>query len=243
MPHISIKAEIIGKLFGIPITNSILTTWIVMAVIITAGFLLTRNLALIPVAKAQNFLELIIDGLYNLFAQVTGEKIKVFFPILATFFIFIIASNWIGLLPGVGSIGFQEHEKLLPIFRSGTADLNTTLALALISVTAIQFFGIKTLGAGIYLSKYINFKNPIYFVMGILEIVAEFSKIISFSFRLFGNIFAGEVLLTVIAFLLPVVVIAPLPFLALEIFVGFIQALVFSMLTAVFLKVAVTHEH
>jgi F-type H+-transporting ATPase subunit a len=135
-----------------------------------------------------------------------------------------------------------SHENIfVPLLRAGSADLNLTIALALISVTAIQVAGLKTLGLS-YLKKFINFSNPINFFVGILELVSEFSKIISFAFRLFGNIFAGEVLLTVVAFLIPI--IAPIPFLGLEIFVGFIQALVFSMLTAVFLSLAVSHaEH
>jgi F-type H+-transporting ATPase subunit a len=141
--------------------------------------------------------------------------------------------------------GVTEKEaevEFKPIFRASTADLNMTLALALIAVIAIQYFGFQVVGFH-YSSKFINFKNPIEFVLGILEFLSELSRIISFTFRLFGNIFAGEVLLAVMAFLMPFIV--PLPFLMLELFVGFIQALVFSMLTAVFLNVAVSHgkEH
>lgn len=239
MPHISIQAEKIGSVLGLPITNSILTTWLVMLLLLVLGVGLTRKLALIP-SNSQSIIETVVGELYNLFKGITGEKINQFFPLLATLFIFIIAANWIGLFPGVGTIGIKEevaHEtKLIPLFRGATADLNTTLALAVIAVLAIQYFGIKNLGPKIYISKFINFKNPIYFFVGILELILEFAKIISFAFRLFGNIFAGEVLLTVIAFLIPV--FAPLPFLALEVFVGFIQALIFSMLTAVFLNLA-----
>lgn len=128
----------------------------------------------------------------------------------------------------------------VPVFRSGTADLNMTIALAIMAVGAIQIAGLTNLGFS-YLKKFFNFSNPIYTFVGLLELISEFSKIISFSFRLFGNIFAGEVLLTVIAFLIPV--LAPLPFLGLEVFVGFIQALVFSMLTAIFLSTAMVHEN
>lgn len=130
--------------------------------------------------------------------------------------------------------------KFIPLFRAGTADLNTTLALALISVGLTQFIGFKYLGLS-YLTKFFNFKQgPIYTFVGILELVSEFAKILSFAFRLFGNVFAGEVLLAVIAFILPI--IAPIPFLGLEIFVGFIQALVFAMLSLVFMGMA-THAH
>jgi F-type H+-transporting ATPase subunit a len=148
-------------------------------------------------------------------------------------------SNWSGLLPGVGSIGISEHEKLIPLFRAPTADLNTTLALAIVAIISVQWAGLKTLGVH-YLSKFINFSSPVNFFVGILEIISEFSRLISFTFRLFGNIFAGEVLLAVVAFLIPAVV--PVPFLGMEIFVGFIQALVFSMLTATFLSMAVIKE-
>ncbi|EKD86387.1 MAG: hypothetical protein ACD_37C00314G0001, partial [uncultured bacterium] len=151
---------------------------------------------------------------------------------------------WAGLLPGVGSIGLERihggEKEFIPLFRAGSADLNTSLALALISMITIQMVGIKALGVA-YLQRFFNFKNPLYFYVGLLELISEFSKVISFSFRLFGNIFAGEVLLAVIAFLIPV--IAPIPFLGMEIFVGFIQALVFSMLTAVFINAATVREH
>lgn len=134
------------------------------------------------------------------------------------------------------------HEEIMsiPLFRGNNADLNATLALAIISVTMIQVYGIQFLGFKTYISKFLNFKDPIYFVLGILEIVSEVSKVVSFAFRLFGNIFAGEVLLTIVAFLVPV--LASFPFIILEIFVGFVQALVFSMLTSVFLSLSVSHH-
>jgi len=132
----------------------------------------------------------------------------------------------------------------IPIFRSPSADLNMTLALALFAVLSIQIWGIRYLKLG-YFKKFINFSNPINFFVGLLEIVSEISKIISFSFRLFGNVFAGEVLLIVIASLTAsLFAIGSLPFLFLELFVGFIQALVFAMLTLVFLGVATeSHDH
>ena len=129
----------------------------------------------------------------------------------------------------------------MPFFRGPNADLNTTLALALISVSITQYLSIKTLGIKNYIARFINLKNPIKFFVGILEIISEFAKILSFSFRLFGNIFAGEVLLAVMVFLIPVLV--PVPFLALEVFVGFIQALVFTMLTTIFIVVATEGHH
>lgn len=133
----------------------------------------------------------------------------------------------------------HEEGVFVPYFRAGTADLNTTIALAIISVVATQYFGLKALGAG-YLKKYFNFSSPIDAFVGILELILETAKIMSFAFRLFGNIFAGEVLLAVMMFLVPVVV--PMPFYGLEIFVGMIQGVVFAMLSLVFFNLA-THGH
>ncbi len=140
------------------------------------------------------------------------------------------------------SAASSEHAgpKKVPLFRAATADLNTTIALAIISVIATQIIGVQFLGFS-YFKKYVNFSSPIMFFVGALELVLELAKIMSFAFRLFGNIFAGEVLLVVIAFLLPVV--APMPFYGLELFVGFVQALVFAMLSLVFFNMAtIGHE-
>ena len=263
----------------------------------------------------QNVAEWIIEGLTGMVHAVTGDKNKTntFFPLIATFFLFILMNNWFGLLPGVGTVGFKHvvghasnplqvafqpstlsapnpvpvahaattteshaapaadahattteattqvmeshdsnssahaeesshgsthestHEVFVPYFRAGTADLNMTLALGILSVGAVQFYGFKYLSLE-YLKKYFNFSNPINFFVGILELISEFSKILSFAFRLFGNVFAGEVLLAVISFIAALV--APMPFYGLELFVGFIQALVFSMLSVVLFNMA-----
>ena len=247
-PHTSLAAEKIGSIFGLSITNSILMTWMVMIVLTAFAFLISRKISLVP-GHFQSIAELTVEGLYGLFRSVIGEVyVASFFPLLATIFLFVLLANWGGLLPGVGTVGkyvaefanenvphVQENITFVPFLRGATADLNTTLAIALVAVSAIQYYGVKTLGLP-YFKKFINLSNPIMFGVGLLEIISEFSRIISFAFRLFGNIFAGEVLLTVIAFLMPL--LAPLPFLGLELFVGFIQALVFSMLTAVFLSMA-----
>ncbi len=282
MLHISLAAEKIGQLWGFPISNALLTTWLVMAVLVILSLSITRALTLVP-SRSQSIAELLVGGLYGFFETVVGTRIKQFFPLVASIFIYILFANWIGLLPGVGTVGFfhtsekaelvavdpatadtvllddhgepvkevaadghgatesQEEPAFTPLLRGATADLNTTIALAIVAVVAIQYYGFKNLGRH-YTSRFINVTNPINFFVGMLELISELSKIISFAFRLFGNIFAGEVLLAVIAFLMPFFV--PLPFLLMELFVGFIQALVFSMLTAVFLNVAVSHgEH
>jgi F-type H+-transporting ATPase subunit a len=134
----------------------------------------------------------------------------------------------------------HAEKRGVALFRGANADINMTIALALISVASVQFYGLKFAGTN-YLKKFFNFSSPIMFVVGLLEIVSEFSKILSFAFRLFGNIFAGEVLISVISYLIPVVL--PMPFIGLEIFVGFIQALVFSMLTLVFINMATEAHH
>ncbi|MBU1180127.1 F0F1 ATP synthase subunit A [Patescibacteria group bacterium] len=196
----------------------------------------------------QNLIELLIEKMLNFMESVTQDRRQAvkFFPLVATIFVFVILSNWLEIVPGLGTIGLREvvhgKEMLVPFIRSSSADLNMTLAIAVISVVATQIFGIAAIGFFKHWGKFISFKGPIEFFVGILELVSEVAKMISFSFRLFGNIFAGEVLLTVVLFLVPYIV--PLPFLFLEIFVGFVQALVFSMLTLVFLKMAtVSHEH
>ena len=241
MPHISLAAEKIGILWGFPISNALVTTWFVMALIVVGSILITSRLSLVP-SNTQSMAELLVGGLYNFFETVVGKRVAQFFPLVGSLFLYILVANWVGLLPGVGTIGFFHTEGFTPLLRGATADLNTTLALAVVAVVAIQYYGFKTVGSH-YSSRFFNFGGPINFFVGLLELVSEVSKVISFGFRLFGNIFAGEVLLTVMAFLMPFIV--PLPFLMLELFVGFIQALVFSMLTAVFLNVAVSHgeEH
>ncbi|HLB59999.1 MAG TPA: F0F1 ATP synthase subunit A [Patescibacteria group bacterium] len=254
MLHISLAGERLFYFAGVPVTSTLLTTWIVMAILTVLSLTIYARISTIP-SRFQAGAELVVGGLYNMFSGILGERTRTYFAVLMTFFIFIIFSNWIGLIPGVGSIGISHEEAvtaehdaadeqkipLTPLFRAPTADLNTTFALAIISFGLLQYAGISALGGLGYLKKFINFSNPIYFFVGILEIISELGKIISFAFRLFGNIFAGEVLLVVTAFLIPL--FAPIPFLGLEIFVGFIQALVFSMLTAVFLAAATSHAH
>lgn len=274
--HISIAAEELFRIGPIPVTNSLLVTYltIILFIIITALIRAKKNI--VP-AGIQNVVEYTMEYFYNLICEVFGseEKGRKFFPLVMTIFLFVLIINWFGLLPGVGSIGFYrkveqhsevveemvkhegkaehseneiEHNKsekghdmvFVPLFRGASADLNTTLALALISVIFTQIYSIQILGFKGFLKRFIKLKNPIMFFVGILELIAEIAKIISFSFRLFGNIFAGEVLLTVMLFLLPFVV--PLPFLALEIFVGVIQAVIFSFLTLFFIKIATSEE-
>jgi F-type H+-transporting ATPase subunit a len=245
----TLASEPIFHIGGFEVRNTIITALMTLCVWLVVGLLVRRKkYAMVP-SGIQNFVEVIIEGLFNFFNGIVGDeaKTKKFFPIVATIFLFVILSNWMGLLPGFGSIGIWEehegHEVLVPLFRSTFADVNMTFALALVAMTAVQVFGFSMLGFKKYAGKFfINpFKNFVGSFVGILELMSEFSKMISFSFRLFGNVFAGEVLLLVISFLAPYIL--PLPFYGLEIFVGFIQALVFSFLTLVFLQMATTAHH
>lgn len=245
--EISLAAEKIGNIGSFPVTNSIVLSWIASIILIFAGMIATNRLSVIP-GKIQNFFETIVEFLFNTANSIleNEDATKKYFPLVASLFIVIIANNWLGLIPGVGTIGFNEineagHEVLVPLLRSGTADLNMTLALAIVTMLAVQIFGMTSIGTFKYAKKFFNFSNPINFFVGILELMGEFARIVSFSFRLFGNVFAGEVLLAVIAFLIPFVV--PLPFFALELFVGLIQALVFTMLALVFIKGAISEAH
>lgn len=244
--HISITAEHLFDLGPLSVTNSILTTFVVVATLGIIAIIGTRRLKAVP-SGFQNVAEFAIESLLKLTTNITKDEkfSRKIFPLIATFFIFILFNNWFGLIPGVGTIGFHEvhngKEAFVPLFRAGTADLNTTLALGLIVVTLTQVFGIAALGALNYGKKFVNFSSPVGFFVGILELVSEFVRIIAFAFRLFGNVFAGEVLLVVMSALVPYVL--PTPFYALEIFVGFIQALVFTMLALVFFSMArISHD-
>lgn len=245
-PHISIKPDHLFDLFGFPVTNSFLTAVIVLLLFLWIVIYYNQQIKKLRRPIFFYLLQFAFKGIYNFFQTVVGKKIDNLFPLIGSLFIYILLLNWFGLLPGVGSILVrvaETHEgyHFIPLFRGNTTDLNTTLVLALISFTSIQYYGMKELGVLGYLGKFFNFSSPISLVTGILEVVSEFSRIISFAFRLFGNIFAGEVTLTIIASLVPV--LASFPFLLLEIFVGFIQAFVFAMLTAVFINLATLKAH
>lgn len=244
-PHISIKGEPLFYIGEFVVTNSLLTSVIVFVLFFGIAFFYYQQSQLKKKNLFFYFIHFIVTAIYGVMKSVTGDKILTFFPWLGTLFFYILLQNWFGLLPGVGSImlkvGEHGHEHLVPVLRGTTADLNTTLALSIIATVIIQYYGIAFLGVKGYLGKFFNFRSPIDFVLGLLEIISEFSRVLSFSFRLYGNIFAGEVLLAIIAFLVPVLL--SFPFLIMEIFVGGIQALVFAMLTAVFLNVATMKHH
>jgi F-type H+-transporting ATPase subunit a len=266
MPEIALPAEPILTIAGFSVTNTLLATWLTMLVLVVGSIGVTRNLKRVP-SGLQNLVEWGIEVLLDLVESVGGSRGRQFFPLVATIFIFLVVSNWMGIMPGFASVGLihethhggnqvqevipgvyilqaeqvGEHETGYTVFsflRSAATDLNTPLALALISVIMTQAVGVRAQGLR-YFTKFINLRGPmgpIDMIVGLLETISEFAKIISFSFRLFGNIFAGEVLLAVMAFIIPFLI--SVPFLGLEIFVGFMQAFVFAFLTLIFMYMA-----
>lgn len=284
---VAVKPEIMFKLLGFEITNTLIVTWVAMLLLISLGYFATRNMKLVP-SGLQNTMEFAIEGIANLCESVAGgERAKKFFPIVATIFLFVVVSNLLGLIPGFGPIGTitlepghhepksivslgethlfakQEEEPgsapiLAPFFRSPSTDINTTLAIALIAMILVQFFGIQALGFAGYFGKFFNFARIGKFFgglftgkakggdlafgfldvfIGLIEFISEIAKVFAFTFRLFGNIFAGEVVLLIMSFLF---LALPLVFYGFEVFVGFIQGFVFAVLTLAFMTIATT---
>jgi F-type H+-transporting ATPase subunit a len=256
--EITLFAEPIFHQGSFTITNALLTSWFVVAIIIVLSLILRSKLKVIP-GKLQNIFEMVVDGALDLCDQVTNSRalsLKIF-PIAISVFFFILINNWLGLLPlgGLGILEKGEHGlAFIPFLRGGTADINTTIALAAMAVLGANVFGIFSIGIWKTFNKYVNLKvlggiftkirheptivivAPITFFVGLIEIVGEFAKVASLSFRLFGNVFAGEVLLVSMAAL--VAYIVPIPFLFLELLVGVIQALIFSILLVVYFTIS-----
>ncbi|PIP74327.1 MAG: ATP synthase F0 subunit A [Candidatus Levybacteria bacterium CG_4_9_14_3_um_filter_35_16] len=240
---VSFAAEPIFSVGSFKFTNTLLDTFIIDAIIVSICFYISKNIKLIP-GKLQNGVEYITETLYNLTESVAAERTAKIFPYFMSFFLFILLINWSGLIPGVGTIGFfhvaDGKKELIPLVRAASSDLNMTLGLALVSLVATHLMSISTVGIKNYLSRYFSL-NPIFLYVGILEIIGEITKVISLSFRLFGNIFAGEVVLSTVSSIYAF--LFPLPFMLLEVIVGLVQALVFSMLTMAFMAVLTTPHH
>ena len=257
--EVPIYAEPIFNIGNFQITNSLLTSWLAVLVIIAFSVWVRMKFKKIP-GRVQHVFEIILEGALSLTDQVTNDRktsVKIF-PLVFCLFVFILVNNWLGLLPILGSIGLVVREgatsAFVPFLRSGTADINTTLALSIGIVLGSNFFGIMAIGLWKTFNKYVNIKAlgsiftkvlkdptvlivaPITFFVGLLELLGELAKIASLSFRLFGNVFAGEVLLASMAAIFAYVV--PGPFLFLEIFVGLIQALIFALLATVYFTIA-----
>ncbi len=263
-PH-NVSADPLFNIGEFVVTNSLFTSWIVVVFIIILCLFLNRSIKKIP-GKIQNIFEMITEKFLEMFDSLTGSRetsVK-FFPFVFTFFLFILISNWMAIIPGFASIGqvveAQGQKIFIPFTRGVMADVNTTLALALVGVTASHIIGVSYIGFWNYINKFINLEamadiprkmwkeptvlliNPIKVFTGLIEIVSEVAKVASLSFRLFGNIFAGEVLLAVVAGFLAFGL--PLPFLFLELLVGLIQALIFALLVLAYLVMMTTvQEH
>ncbi|HTE48688.1 MAG TPA: FoF1 ATP synthase subunit a [Candidatus Paceibacterota bacterium] len=251
----TIYAEPIFHIGNFSVTNSLLNSWLAVLLIIIFCLALRLKLKQIP-GRIQQVFEILLEGALSLCDQVTNDRKTTlnFFPLVISLFVFILVNNWLGLLPIVGSIGFVQNSVFIPIFRSGTADINTTLALSITIVIGSNIFGVIAIGAWKTFNKYVNIKAlagivtkfredkniiivaPITFFVGILELIGEMAKVASLSFRLFGNVFAGEVLLASMGAIF--LYILPTPFLFLEVFIGLIQALIFSLLAAVYFTIA-----
>ena len=282
-PHVALSGQPILENGPSWLTNTVVTVAIVDVLIIVLALAATARMKLVP-SGWQNFVEMVVEYVYGLAEQVAGKAARTYYPWVMTIFIFVIISNWTGLIPGVGSIGVihtaggateehsfspgaqlamadgnlilldpaqqdeagaaaaeEGHGAFVPLFRAPSADLNVTFALALTTMFMVQVWGFRALGPG-YLKKFFAWRGPNTFMkaigafVGILELISEFARILSFGFRLFGNIFAGEIVLATMAFLAAFLI--PLPFYMLELFVGFVQALVFTMLALVFFSMA-----
>lgn len=236
---VSFIPETLFSISSFPVTNTILDTLVVDTVLFAGIFALQKNFSDIP-GTLQNIFEYLYEGLFSVTESVSPKNAKKIFPYFLSFFLFILLSNWTGLIPGFGTIGFFRGKEFIPILRSASSDINFTLGLALVSAVATHVMSISTLGVKEYLGRYFSF-HPIYLFVGLLEIVSEITKVISLSFRLFGNIFAGDVVLSTISGMFAFLV--PLPFMALEIIVGLVQALVFSMLTMAFMAILTTSHN
>ena len=323
-PHISIKPETLFSIGIVNVTNTIITSWITVILLVGLVYLGTRRRELVP-RGFQNFFEAIIEAFYSLVSGVAGERNgRRFFPVVATIFFFILFANWFSLTPvfnviglaqeevleesvaaeeeekgslfsmekidlgslpvayvgfsGVGHLQADSFEKdkpeefddiaqaqqkdgkfvgeLIPVLRGVNTDVNTPLAIAIVSAIAVEFWGISTLGLGTYGGKFFNLarfgrglrrfnfgmiaEGAIDAFVGFLELISELIRLVSFTFRLFGNMFAGEVVILMFTFLTPLLL--TLPVYGLELFVGVIQAFIFAMLTLVFAVMAVSHQ-
>lgn len=238
--HVAIAAEKLGEFLGVPITNTIVASTIVVVFMLVLAFAVRRRLQMIP-GRLQSVFEHAVEGIYDYVAETleNREMARKYFPLIVTIFLFIWFSNLMEFIPGIGSILYHGE----PFLRSVNTDLNTPLALALISFFVIEITGIVAIGAVKYGGKF--FVNPIRdflgFAVGLIEFIGELVRVVSLSFRLFGNILAGEVVLAVATYFAPYLL--PVPLMMFEIFIGTLQAAIFALLTLFFIKLAITEPH
>ena len=262
-PEPNLPAPVLFHVFGLPITNTIIAGWITVVFLAVVSWLITRRIKLVP-GRLQTTFEFILGWVYDFCTSVAGEKNgRKFFPVICTIFLFVAFNAWLSLIPGFGSIQIHIHGHEYELLRGSNTDLNTPLAIALVSFVFVEYYGLKTLGIK-YMRKFVNvggffssvghvfkgrvkkgltglFSGLIDIFVGGLETLSELIRIVSFTFRLFGNMTAGEILIMVAAFLIPMAI--GWMVYGLELFIGFIQALVFSGLTLAFVSMAVaSHE-
>jgi F-type H+-transporting ATPase subunit a len=267
-PHVALPAEPVAHVGGFSITNTLIASWFTILVLVGLSIFLTRKMRLIP-GRRQGLAEVIVEGLLNFVESVAGKKnARMIFPGVATIFIYVIFNAYLALLPFFGTIGIHHsahgHEEFIALFRSANTDVNVPLSIALMSFFFVESWGMRAVGVVRYLSEFINIRQflqglkelftgkiktgPMNIVfgfislfVGVLEIFSHLTRMLSFTFRLFGNMTAGEILILVSCFLIPLVF--TIPFYGLELLIGMIQALIFSGLTLVFGTIAVSpHE-
>lgn len=257
---IPLKPDVLFHVGPLAVTNSMVVTWIVAAGILICAQLATRKIKPVPTGL-QNFWEWLVESLYNFLENMIGrDLVKKTFWFFATIFIFILALNWFGLLPGVGTIGWGHHDAAgafhidRPLFRGANANLNLTFAMASVFFVCWMVWAVQANGVGGVIKHIFGPKGEttgilkvlmivIFFIVGWLEVVSILFRPISLSFRLFGNIYAGETMLESMSHVVPSLAwLIPIPFYFLELLVGFVQALVFMLLTAVFTLLIAQHE-
>ena len=264
-PHVELPAKEVSNVAGFSITNTLIASWFTIIVLVVAFLICTRKMKLVP-GRLQSLAEVAVELLLNFVESVAGKKhARLLFPAVATIFIYVLANAYLALLPFFGSVGVTGHEgEFVSLFRAANTDVNVPLSIAIMSFIFVEFWGVKTIGAFKYIGEFINLSQLwqgikqlftgkvrqavtnvafgfINLFVGILEIFSHLIRIVSFTFRLFGNMTAGEILLLVSLFLIPL--IFTLPFYGLELLIGFIQALIFAGLTLVFGIIAIAPAH
>ncbi|MBM3153774.1 MAG: F0F1 ATP synthase subunit A [Chloroflexi bacterium] len=264
-PHVELPSEGVAHLGSFVITNTLIASWLTIMVLAWLFYACTRKMTLVP-GRLQSLAEMVVETLLNFITGVAGQKnARTLFPVVATIFLYVITNAYMGLLPFYGSIGINEvheHESVfVPLLRAANTDVNVPLSIALVSFIFVEYLGFRAIGIPKYINSFFKFDQLrdgivslfkgklrpaitgilfgfINIFVGCLEVFSHFIRIISFTFRLFGNMTAGEILLLVVCFLVPL--IATIPFYGLELLIGFIQALIFAGLTLVFGVIALT---
>lgn len=242
-PHVSLTADTLFSVFGFPITNTMVLGAVAYVLLIGILIYTAHSVVRGRLNRLTALLQWGFEALYSSTRDIVGDDrvARSLTPLAVTMFFAILINNWLGILPGVGSVTYGE----VPALRGLAADLNFTFALATITMVVVQIYAVKQLGFFHNIGRY--FVSPKQGVIssfeGILELVGEFSRFVALSMRLFGNVFGGEVLLTVVAYLSGWLAFLPLPlFMLMELFVGALQAYVFYMLTVIFVSLAISHH-